>query len=55
VGRVNPVVEEHVERSRLMPESTVVYTCGHPAMIEDVATRLGPRGFTVKEERYRQT
>jgi NAD(P)H-flavin reductase len=55
VGRVNLVVEEHVERSRLMPESTVVYTCGHPAMIEDVATRLGPRGFTVKEERYWQT
>jgi NAD(P)H-flavin reductase len=49
-GRVNTVVEEHVER--LPAESTAAYACGHPGMIEDVARRLTPRGFLVKEEKY---
>jgi ferredoxin--NADP+ reductase len=53
-GRVNLIVEEHVERLGLVPESTLVYACGHPGMIADVAGRLSPRGFTVKEERYWQ-
>jgi NAD(P)H-flavin reductase len=52
VGRVNLIVEQHVERFGLVPESTLAYACGHPAMIEDVAARLTPRGFTVKEEKY---
>jgi NAD(P)H-flavin reductase len=51
---VNLIVEEHVERFGLVPESTIAYACGHPVMIEDVATRLTPRGFTVKEEKYWQ-
>ena len=54
VGRVNLIVEEHIERLSLVPESTLVYACGHPGMIEDVAARLTPRGFTVKEEKYWQ-
>ena len=51
-GRVNNLVEEYVARQKLTPEDTMVYACGHPAMIEDVKDRLDPAGFKVKEERY---
>ena len=51
-GRVNSIVEESIERYGLSPDSTMVYACGHPGMIEDVNERLNPRGFKVKEERY---
>jgi len=51
-GRVNTLVEEHVERLALTPADTAVYACGHPGMIEDVARRLASRSFTVREERY---
>jgi NAD(P)H-flavin reductase len=50
-GRVNTMVEEHVER--LGPAGpTTAYACGHPGMIEDVARHLTPRGFLVKEKKY---
>ena len=39
-------------RNVLSPNTTLAYACGHPGMIADVAARLGPRGFAVKEERY---
>ena len=52
IGRVNTIVEEYVERFALEPESTVVYACGHPGMIEDVTEQLSPKGFKIKEERY---
>lgn len=51
-GRVNTMVEEYLERFSLDAATTAVYACGHPGMIEDVKSRLSPRGFTVKEERY---
>ena len=51
-GRVNLIVEEYVGRYKLDPNSTLVYACGHPGMIEDVNSRLTPRGYRVKEERY---
>jgi ferredoxin--NADP+ reductase len=51
-GRVNTLVEEYVDRYGLNSDSTLVYACGHPGMIEDVNERLNPRGFKVKEERY---
>ena len=51
-GRVNNIVEEHLEKLHLEPESTLVYACGHPDMIEDVKGRLSSRGFTVIEERF---
>ena len=51
-GRVNTVVEEHVERLGLPAGSTTAYACGHPGMSEDVARPLTPRGFLVKEEKY---
>ena len=51
-GRVNNIVEPHVEKLGLTPEDTLVYACGHPGMIEDVKERMLPRGFKVEEERF---
>ena len=51
-GRVNNLVEEHLEEWGLNKEETLVYTCGHPGMIEDVKDRLLPQGWRVKEERF---
>lgn len=51
-GRVNSVVEEHIDKFGLLPQDTLLYACGHPGMIEDVREKLEPRGFSIKEERY---
>ncbi|MBM3924400.1 MAG: ferredoxin--NADP reductase [SAR202 cluster bacterium] len=51
-GRVNEVVERYIEKLGLKPESTLVYACGHPGMIEDVKARLTPKGWKVREERF---
>ena len=51
-GRVNTIVAEHIDRFGLDAQSTLVYACGHPGMIEDVNDQLTPRGFKIKEERY---
>ena len=51
-GRVNLIVERHLDRLGLAPENTLVYACGHPGMIEDVKSRMAARGFPVQEERF---
>ncbi|HZX13274.1 MAG TPA: FAD-binding oxidoreductase [Thermodesulfobacteriota bacterium] len=51
-GRVNVIVERYLEKFPLDPESTLVYACGHPGMIEDVKQRLGGKGYKVKEEKF---
>lgn len=51
-GRANEIVEEQIEKLGLEPETTLVYACGHPGMIEDVKERLVPKGFNIKEERF---
>ena len=51
-GRVNTIMEKYIDRLKLEPETTLVYACGHPGMIEDVKERLTPKGFKVKEERF---
>ena len=51
-GRVNNIVEDYVEKMGLDSESTLVYACGHPGMIEDLREKLEPQDFKVKEERY---
>lgn len=51
-GRVNLIVERYADAFELTPEDTLVYACGHPAMIEDIKERLRPKGFEVEEERY---
>lgn len=52
VGRVNLWVEGVLEKHALTPETTLVYACGNPGMVDDVKARLVPRGWKVKEERY---
>jgi ferredoxin--NADP+ reductase len=51
-GRVDRLVEPHLESWRVSTQATAVYACGHPAMVADVSERLRARGFRVKEERY---
>ena len=51
-GRVNLIVERHLDRLGPPHEDTLVYACGHPDMIEDVKTRMAVRDFAVKEERF---
>jgi len=51
-GRVNTIIEKHIETFELTSSDTLVYACGHPGMIEDVKARMIPKGWTVKEERF---
>jgi ferredoxin--NADP+ reductase len=51
-GRINTVVEEYLEKWELKKEDTLVYTCGHPMMIEDVKERLTPKAWNIQEERF---
>ena len=51
-GRVNAIVERYVEKLGLSAGDTQTYACGHPGMIEDVKSKMIPRGFKVAEERY---
>ncbi len=50
-GRINTLVAQHLASHGLAPEDTCLYACGHPAMVEDVRTRLGG-AYTVEFERY---
>ena len=51
-GRVNLIVERYAKEFGLAPEDTLTYACGHPGMIEDVKSRMIPKGYEVKEERF---
>ena len=51
-GRVNAIVESQIEKLRLNKDDTLIYACGHPGMIEDVKSRLIPKGYAVDEERF---
>ena len=51
-GRVNEIVEDYAGKLGLAQDDTIVYTCGHPGMIEDVKARFLPKGFKVEEERF---
>ena len=51
-GRVNNIVEEYLEKFDLPQEDTMIYTCGHPSMIEDVKAKVTPQGWMFKEERF---
>jgi ferredoxin--NADP+ reductase len=50
-GRINTLVEQHLATHTLAPDDTCIYACGHPAMIEDVRTRVGGV-YTVEFERF---
>lgn len=51
-GRVNILAEDFLEKTRLSPDKTLVYACGHPGMIADIKSRLLPKGWKLKEERF---
>lgn len=51
-GRVGVHLEPYLARRGLGPERTVIYACGHPAMIDDVRARMRARGYRVRDEAY---
>ena len=51
-GRVNNIVEEYLAKFDLPQDDTMIYTCGHPGMIEDVKQKVASEGWMFKEERF---
>ena len=51
-GRVNILVEDYLRDNNIDTESSIVYACGHPGMIEDVKERMTRAGYGFKEERF---
>ena len=51
-GRVNLIAEEYLENFNLPQDDTVVYASGHPGMIADLKTKILPKGWKFKEERF---
>ena len=51
-GRVNTLVEDYLRDNNIDPETSIVYACGHPGMIEDVKERMERAGYRFKEERF---
>lgn len=51
-GRVNLIAEEYLEIFNPPQEDTVVYACGHPGMIAGLKTRISPKDWKFKEERF---
>lgn len=55
VGRVDDLIREYAQIWGLRPETTSVYACGHPKMIENAAGILARAGWhkdSVKSEVY---
>ena len=51
-GRVNTIYESYVDGLDLPKDDTLIYTCGHPGMIEDVRAKAVPAGWQFTEERF---
>ena len=51
-GRVHTLLEKNLAIHGLDPETTLIYACGHPGMIEEVQAQANGLGFTVKQERF---
>jgi ferredoxin--NADP+ reductase len=52
VGRINLLIEEHLDRWELATEDTLIYLCGNPGMINDASARLRPRGWSLVSEQF---
>jgi len=52
VGRVNTVAMRLLERLQPAPADTLVYLCGHPGMIAELAAWCAERGLRSKQERF---
>ena len=51
-GRVNMIAEEYLGNFNPPQDDTMVYTCGHPGMIPDLKSKIPPKGWKFKEERF---
>ena len=51
-GRVNTIYESYLDGLDLPKDDTLIYTCGHPGMIEDVRAKAVPAGWQFTEERF---
>ena len=51
-GRVNLLIEDYLRDNNIDPETSLVYACGHPGMIEDVKERMAHANYRFKEERF---
>ena len=51
-GRANAVVGKYLEQFNVDPETTLIYACGHPSMIEDVRVEAIDKGFAFTEEKF---
>ena len=51
-GRVNAIYESYIDKLDLPKEDTLIYTCGHPGMIEDVKSKAIPKGWNFIEELF---
>lgn len=52
IGRVNAIFQDYLEKFDPPMHDTLIYTCGHPGMIEDVKNKVVPQGWKFKEERF---
>lgn len=51
-GRANAVVGKYLRQFNVDPETTLIYACGHPGMIEDVRVEATDKGFAFTEEKF---
>lgn len=51
-GRVDALIDDYLIQAGLGPADTLVYACGHGAMLDLVRERYGARGFRVVTESY---
>jgi ferredoxin--NADP+ reductase len=51
-GRVNDIYESYIDELDLPKEDILIYTCGHPGMIEDVKSKAILKGWNFIEERF---
>ena len=51
-GRVNVIFDEYLRKFDLPQDDSMIYTCGHPGMINAVKEQVVPQGWMFKEERF---
>ena len=49
-GRGNIIVDGLAEKWGLDSQSTLVYLCGNPGMIQEAKKTLAPKGYRIREE-----
>ena len=52
VGRANAVMEKYIQKYNLPKDSTQVYACGHPGMIESCKEQSAHLGYKFVEEKF---